>query len=536
MAAERQGEDPPVHEDAAERLRALEARVRHELDCLNRPPANWVPPRRRGVERVHDVVIIGGGMCGLVAWHALWTGGVRDVRLLDRAAAGREGPWLDYARMETLRSPKQLVGPALGIASLTCRAWYGARFGEAAWEALDKIPRTTWMAYLSWYARVLEAPVENRVEVTRVEGEEGLLRLTLAGEGADERSILARKLVMATGRDGTGHPNIPAFAASLPRSRWAHTADDIDFAALAGQRVALVGVGASAVDNAAEALEAGAAEVRFLIRRERMPTINKMMGIGSFGFTAGYARLPDEWRWRFMHYSFATQTPPPHGSTRRVSRHENAFFHFGRSIERIVTNETDSGATSLRGAPSVSPSSARADVARGSAPEPLLVQFDDGAVLETDFVILGTGFRTDPAARTELGEAAGEILLWRDAYTPPDEERDEELGRFPYLASDFSFRERRPGAAPWLGDVHCFNYGAAASMGKVSGDIPGISEGASWLARDIAATLYREDIETHWQNFQAYDKPELQGDEWSASELPDRGGDRASTRRVSGAR
>ena len=53
-----------------------------------------------------------------------------------------------------------------------------------------------------------------------------------------------------------------------------------------------------------------------------MPTINKMMGIGSFGFSAGYAALPDEWRWRFMHYSFATQTPAPHGSTRRANRQD----------------------------------------------------------------------------------------------------------------------------------------------------------------------------------------------------------------------
>ena len=31
---------------------------------------------------------------------------------------------MTYARMETLRSPKQLVGPAYGMASLTFRAWH----------------------------------------------------------------------------------------------------------------------------------------------------------------------------------------------------------------------------------------------------------------------------------------------------------------------------------------------------------------------------------------------------------------------------
>jgi hypothetical protein len=57
----------------------------------------------------------------------------------------------------------------------------------------------------------------------------------------------------------------------------------------------------------------------------------------------------------------------------------------------------------------------------------------------------------------------------------------------------------------------------------VSGDIPGISEGASWLAREVAARLYSEDIQQHWERLLAYDTPELRGDEWTASELPDEG-------------
>ena len=254
--------------------------------------------------------------------------------------------------------------------------------------------------------------------------------------------------------------------------------------------MAVVGVGASAVDNAAEALEHGAAEVRHLIRRKEMPTINKMMGIGSFGFTAGYASLPDEWRWRFMQYSFATQTPPPHGSTNRVSRHPNAHFHFGKAVQSTVEKD---GAVQ--------------------------VGFADGTSYEADFVILGTGFTIDPLSRTEFGEAAGNILLWQDVYTPPADEPSRDLGRFPYLNDDFTFREKVPGTAPWLSNVYCFNYGASASLGKVSGDIPGISEGAGWLAREVAAKLYTEDVAEHWQAMLAYDKPELDGSEWTPTEL-----------------
>ena len=372
---------------------------------------------------------------------------------------------------------------------LTFQAWFRAQFGTTAWHALDKIPRPQWMEYLRWYRKALNVPVENGVSVDRVEPAEGdMLRVTLStGE-----VVTCRKLVFATGRDGTGGPNIPAFAQGLDRRFWAHSADDIDFAALKGKRVGVIGVGASAVDNAAEALEHGAAEVRHLIRRKEMPTVNKMMGIGSYGFTAGYAELPDEWRWRFMRYSLATQTPAPHGSTLRVSRHENAHFHFGKGTERITQHGDE-----------------------------IEIHFTDGTSYVCDFVILGTGFVIDPMARTEFGETAAQILLWKDVYTPPADEQHHDLGNFPYLNPDFSFREREEGAAPWLSNVYCFNYGSSASTGKVSGDIPGISDGASWLARSMAAKLYAEDVDQHWQAMLDYETPELDGSEWTASELPE---------------
>lgn len=468
----------------AKGLPALEARLKEDLEYLCYPGKDWVPPR----EGVSDVVIIGGGMCGTLAWFALATGGMKNVRVLDRAEKGREGPWLSYARMETLRSPKTLTGPAFGHGPLTFQAWYRAQFGAQSWNDLDKIPRTMWMDYLCWYREVLDVPVENGVSVDRVEPEGDLLRLTVSG--AENGTILTRKLVFATGRDGTGGPNIPAFIEGLPRHLWAHSADEIDFAALKGKRVAVIGVGASAVDNSAEALEHGAAEARHFVRRKEMPTINKMMGIGSFGFTAGFAAIGDEWRWRFMQYSFATQTPSPRGSTMRVSRHANAYFHFGKETTRIE------------------PKGAGA-----------IIHFADGTSYDADFVILGTGFVIDPMARTEFGDTAGEILLWQDVYTPPKGEESGDLGRFPYLNGDFTFREKTPGTAPWLGNVYCFNYGASASLGKVSGDIPGISEGAAWLSRAVAATLYAEDVDTHWQGMQDYDTPELLGDEWDATDL-----------------
>ncbi|MCC5979923.1 MAG: NAD(P)/FAD-dependent oxidoreductase [Salinarimonas sp.] len=475
---------------ASESLAALNERVRYDLECLNLPAKNWVPERSGpDGEKVHDVVVMGGGMCGLVAAFALISGGVRNLRILDRNPPGYEGPWLTYARMKTLRSPKTLPGPALGMGCLTFRAWFEAQFGAMEWERLDKIPRPMWMDYLRWYREVLDLPVENRIEIERIRPEGAYLRLAL--RGGDEKSILTRRLVMATGREGTGGPRIPEFATALPDHLVAHSSDDLDYGALKGKRVAVVGVGASAVDNAAEALEHGAREVRILVRRKTMPTINKLMGIGSFGFTHGYRSLDEAWRWAIMHYSYMTQTPPPRDSTLRVSRHPNAYFHFGAGVQEARIAGEEIVLTTPRGE------------------------------LRTDFLILGTGFHVAPDARPELAGSADDILLWKHKYTPPRELAHSELGNFPYLAQDFSFIERKPGTAPWLSRIHCFNYAASLTMGKVSGDIPGISKGATWLAGAIAASFYDEDIDAHWQHLRDYDTPELKGDEWRADPWPD---------------
>jgi cation diffusion facilitator CzcD-associated flavoprotein CzcO len=178
--------------------------------------------------------------------------------------------------------------------------------------------------------------------------------------------------------------------------------------------------------------------------------------------------------------------PAPRNSTQRVSRHPNAFFHFGSAIASI--RETPAG---------------------------LRIATAAGRTFVTDFVILGTGFGIDLAARPELGEGARHIALWSDRYVPPAGEENPGLGRYPWLADDFSFTEKVPGSAPFLRRVHCFNFGATLSLGKVSGDIPAVSEGAQRLAQGISAAFWADDVEKHWAALQAYAKPELLGDEWT---------------------
>jgi FAD-dependent urate hydroxylase len=473
----------------AQGLAVLEQRLAYEMACLQLPAARWTPARTHEGQPVADVAIIGAGMAGLALAAALQHRGIA-VALYDEAPAGLEGPWATTARMETLRSPKQLAGPALGLPSLTFRAWFEAQFGAAAWEALDKIPRLQWMDYLRWYRQVLNLQVHNEHRVTDVHPRgDALVELHLEHRGQPLRAF-ARRLVLATGRAGLGTGSVPPWAHELPRSRWAHSADELDHETLRGRRVGVVGAGASAMDSAAEALEHGAARVHLLVRRPDLPRVNKGKGAGSPGFVHGYARLADPYKWRIRHYIHTQQVPPPHLSTLRVSRHANAFFHLGCAVQGV---REQGGA--LQVSTSVGP-------------------------IELDFLIFGTGFAIDWAARPMLRHIAPHVRPWAERWTPPEGEEDAELSASPDLGPDFEFQLREGHTCPGLERIHCFCYPAALSMGVITGDIPAISEGALQLATGLAGLLYAEDHEHHFARMQAYAEPELLGDEWVASPLP----------------
>src|SRR5208282_262273 len=126
---------------SATALERLEAQVRRDLATIEAPPAQWMRPRLGPDGRgAFDVVVVGAGLSGLTIGFGLRRQGVGNVLIIDQRPVGREGPWITCARMATLRSPKQLTGPDLGVPSLTFRSWYEAVAGFEAWDRLDKIP------------------------------------------------------------------------------------------------------------------------------------------------------------------------------------------------------------------------------------------------------------------------------------------------------------------------------------------------------------------------------------------------------------
>ena len=97
----------------------------------------------------------------------------------------------------------------------------------------------------------------------------------------------------------------------------------------------------------------------------------------------------------------------------------------------------------------------------------------------------------------------------------------------PTSARASSSWRRRPAPARPSTQIHCFNFPATLSHGKLTGDIPAISEGADRLARGIVRSLFVADRERHFAALKAFETPELLGDEWTDADATT-GGPRAA--------
>lgn len=463
-------------------LGELEAALRRDLARLRYPRKAWL--ERRTTEdgaAIHDVVIVGGGQGGLAAAAALMQEKVDNLLVVDENPLGRAGPWLNFARMITLRTPKYVTGPDLGIPNLTIQAWYEAQHGEGAWEALGLIPKETWADYLSWYRQVLEIPVraETRVERLSWRPADRCFAVWVRQGGREDR-IFARRVVLATGIEGSGAWHVPDFIReALPADRYAHTRDAIDFEALRGRRVGVLGAGASAFDNAAVALEHGAAEVHLFFRRERLVDVNPYRWAEFVGFLKHHGDLPDADRWRFVRQIIRMGQLPPPDTYARARQHDHFTLHPKSPWERVAMRD---GAIEV-----TTPSGTHA----------------------LDFAIVATGFLTDLGRRPELAEMCDHIALWADRYTPPEGERHADLERHPYLGPHFEYTEKEPGAAPHVAHVYNYTFGGLLSLGFGGASISGMKYSIPRLVGGITRSLFLEDANRHYAALCAYDEKEF---------------------------
>ncbi len=420
-----------------------------------------------------NVLIVGAGQAGLAIAFALLRDHVDGVLCIDMMPEGQEGPWLSVARMITLRTPKQVTGPDLGLPSLSFQRWYEAQFGSQAWHDLFQIPRTEWARYLRWVREVTRVPVQNGTRLDRIVPAGGHLAAEIT-TGSGTRRLLARKVVLATGMEGGGEWYTPEIMHAVPRRFWAHSSEPIDFSTLAHKRVAVLGAAASAMDNAAMALEHGARTVDQYCRRAQIQSIQPFKWAAFPGFTRHIGEMDDLWRWRFLTYFLDLREPFTQDAWARVSRFANYRMIVGEPWQSVTVES-----------------------------EQLLIRTSQG-IAHADFMICGTGVTVDHRLRPELNAFAQNIATWHDRFRPPAGEENPRLGQFPYLSPSFSYSEREPGKTPGLTDIHCFNFASTLSFGPSGAAIRPMKYLVPKFARALTRELFRDDIEHHWAHFRAF--------------------------------
>jgi cation diffusion facilitator CzcD-associated flavoprotein CzcO len=325
--------------------------------------------------------------------------------------------------------------------------------------------------------------VEFGVRLVAVEPCGTALSLHVETRGERQR-ITTRKLVLATGQSAGSVRNIPAVIRDLPSHLLAHTDDIIDFDALRGKRVGVLGASASGFDAASTALEKGAASAHVFCRAPDLARGTRYRW-ADFPGADYFHLLPDAERWRIASLYLERGNHPPATAIARAGAQRNFHLHLGSPWDRAC--------------------------AQG-----VVAHVDSGDErFEFDLIIAATGFLHHPRLAPELRALSDQIALWKDRYCPPPGQANPVLADYPYLGEALQFQEREPGACPCLANIHVINQGAMLSLLRIVGDIKFLGFTAERIAAGIVRDLFLADREAHVRRLSSPIFAELTGDEYA---------------------
>jgi FAD-dependent urate hydroxylase len=315
------------------------------------------------------------------------------------------------------------------------------------------VPLDTFVSYGQWFADELVPGLEEILVTDLVRTRTGY-ELSLS----DGTRATARNVVLAAGVEHFAR--VPRLLSGLGPELCTHTSQHTDLSEYAGQRVAVVGAGQSALESAALLHESGA-DVHLVARANQVAWNGKPLdparplpqrmaepesGLGSGWSTWFYSRHPELFRMlpeRTRIYRARTALGPAGGWWLRA-RVEGRFPVLTGHVVTSAADKGGSAALSLRSRD-------------GSARE-----------LTVDHVIAATGYRPD---LTRLSFLGGEL---RDQLSTVDGT----------VAVDRSYQSSVPGlyvigpaVAPTMGPVMRFVYGSEHASTTVAGQLAGSARG-----------------------------------------------------------
>lgn len=459
-------------------LKELESKAAKELELLDYPPRlHWLPQKQTSTGHpIYDVVIVGGGQTGMSLLLSLLREKITNIIAFDACEEGNEGPWRTYARMDTLRTPKYTTGPDCDIPSLTFQAWYEAQHGEKKWQAIDFIPRLEWAAYLLWLRHFLKLPIKNNTKVGTIRWveQENCFAVPLVSEA--NREVYARKIVLATGIQGSGEWTVPEhIKKNIPKDYYYQTSEMIDFAKITGKKVGILGGGPCAFDNALQCCEHGAREVHLFFKKPKLVNLHVFLWGEYSGFLKNFPALPDQDKWRLIAKMIEIGQPPTPQGFAAINSKKNVFKHFtspwldSKMLHEHPTVITPEGEISL------------------------------------DLLIIAIGWNVNLSLREELKAFHHQIALWSDRFVAPPHQHYDMLLNSPYLGKGSNFQEKIPGTAPYLNAIFNCTGGAFLSTGFNAGTgLTGMKYSIKSVVQEITNQLFLDHIDYFYQSLATY--------------------------------